>query len=124
MLIPVLETARGSDAASQLLALIQDMEIPDYGNWAVESYGRERGKSRADDYAKDLRHDEEALAGKFVRWASQDGGFFVWKVGKDSNSPGGLDKSYIQDFIQPVDAFYADWRSTAHSFGQDADSVG
>lgn len=124
MLIHVSIAARGADAASQLPALIKDMEVPDYRNWAVATYGRERGKTWAESYSKDIAPDEEALAGKFVRWAGEEGDFFVWKVGTGTNSPGGSDKTYVQGVIQPVDAFYADWRSTAHASGQDADSVG
>lgn len=124
MLIHVSIAARGADAASQLPALIKDMEVPDYRNWAIAAFGKKPGKSWAKSYAKDLASEEKLMAERFVFWGGEDGEFFVWKVGKDSKSPGGQDEAYTQNVVQPLDVFYAEWRRSARSPSEGADPVG
>jgi hypothetical protein len=124
LLSHVLATAKSRDAEAQLPGLIKDMEVPNYRNWATATFGKKRGGSWAKSYEKDLASEEKLLAGRFVFWAGEDGDFFVWKVGKDSNSPGGYDKYYVQDAVQPLDRFYAEWRRSSYSSKEDADSVG
>ena len=72
----LMAAAKSGDAGTVTTA-IRGMEIPDYHNWFVDTFGKETGEAWAQPYGKELRDNETHLQALLMQLAQKDGEIFV-----------------------------------------------
>ncbi|MFZ3216205.1 MAG: hypothetical protein WA192_09115 [Candidatus Acidiferrales bacterium] len=101
--------AKSGDAGTVATA-IRGMEIPDYHNWFVDTFGKETGESWAQPYGKELRDNETQLQALVMQLAQKDGEIFVAKVDSYAK-PGSLEWGLSHGLKRPADFYFAEFRS-------------
>ncbi|HKV46778.1 MAG TPA: energy transducer TonB [Candidatus Acidoferrales bacterium] len=99
-LLDDMRAAAKSDDTVRLGRMIQGTEIPDYENWLVRTFGKEKGKSWSAPYGARLEQQESAFEAR-MRGLSQREGVFSAKE---------IVATDIYDTLQtPLDLFLASW---------------
>jgi hypothetical protein len=107
-LLECIQEAKAND--SKLNADILSTEIPDYAKWFPATWP-EPGPSWVEPYGKDLRKNEAHLRRLFTYLSHQDGELVVRKVNDEPQGGKGMEWGMLQGMAQPVDIFYASWKS-------------
>jgi TonB family protein len=98
---------------SKLESLIEQMEIPNYGEWFAKTYGEEKGERMAGAYGRNLANGESDLQAMFTELASEDGEFTIRKP-SDARPPG-VDAPAMTGRLDPSDPFFASWYNRGSS---------
>lgn len=100
-LLDDMRAAAKSGDPVQLRRMIQETEIPDYEDWFVRTFGKEKGESWSESYGKRLEEQESAFEAR-MRDLSQREGLFGAKE---------IVATDMYDTLQtPLDLFLASWR--------------
>jgi TonB family protein len=114
LLLELLGTAR-SDDQPKLRAEIALMEIPDYENWFMRTFGQEKGQKLGDMYEESLKVSELHFEMLWVELAKQQGLISVERL--DSEKVYGLPADALE-------AYKASWKKTDDSAGPNIQSIG
>ena len=93
----------------KLESLVRQMEIPSYKAWFVKTYGQVKGESWAVPYGRELPNRENDLVAAFMEFGMEAGDFATRKV-NDAPAPG-MEAGMIGELQQPVNVFYAAWKT-------------
>jgi TonB family protein len=105
LLTDLLTTAK-SDDQGKLSSEIAAMEIPNYEDWFIRTYGQEKGHTLAGTYEKSLKPNEQHFEMLWVELAKQEG------------------EISISRFDNATDEFKADWKKTDSSAGPARQAIG
>jgi hypothetical protein len=105
----LMAAAKSGDAGTVTTA-IRGMEIPDYHNWFVDTFGKETGEAWAQPYSKELRDNETHLQALLMQLAQKDGEIFVARVDSYAK-PGSLEWGLSHGLKRPADFYLAEFRS-------------
>jgi TonB family protein len=114
LLLELLRTAR-SDDQPKLRAEIAVMEIPDYENWFMRTFGQDKGQKLGDMYEESLKASELHFEMLWVELAKQQGLISVERL--DSEKISGLPADALE-------AYKASWKKTDDSAGPNIQSIG
>jgi TonB family protein len=96
--------------SSRLNALVEETEIPDYADWFVRMFGREKGEIWARAYRQNVSENEKQLAAAMVELSQEDGEFSE-RIVNDGPAPARKIEIEMVNFLQrPVNIFFASWR--------------
>ena len=100
---------------TKLQSRIVGMEIPNYEDWFIGTFGKETGEKRATAYGRLLRTAEMQFEMLWSELANEDGVISVVKV--DTTKKYGT-------LSRPLDEYAANWTKTGRSAGPDQQSIG
>lgn len=119
----ILNSARAHNRV-RLNALIKGMEIPDYGDWFVNKFGREKGQSWAGAYEQNLAENEKDLSDLIGQLADQDGEFYVRRINDQPAPARKVEREMLDSLQRPVDVFFATWTQRGVAQGAKSSPVG
>jgi TonB family protein len=105
-------------------ALIKGMEIPDYGDWFINKFGREKGQGWAGAYGQNLAENEKDLSDLIGQLADQDGEFYVRRINDQPAPARKVEQEMIDSLQRPVDIFFAAWMPRGVAQGTKSSPVG
>ena len=92
----------------KLSSKIAELEIPDYENWFVRTYGQDKGTTQAAAYGKSLKLTEQQFEMLWVELAKQEGEISISKLDAANRK---FDLPKKEDTLtNPTDQFHADWK--------------
>lgn len=94
--------ARNNDHA-KVQSMIRDMEIPNYENWFISTFGQEKGESWADPYGRWLQKNQKEFEELLFRLSQMKGQFSVQQpdsTNRYDTLKGPLDE-YLVDWLNP-----------------------
>lgn len=103
----ILDVAKSGDLP-KLNALVKQTEIPDYDDWFVHTYGREKGESWSGPYGRNLADDEAYLSTRFLEIRSQNGELEVREVNGAPTTE--MESAMLGAQKHKAKIFYAGWR--------------
>jgi TonB family protein len=95
-------------------SLIKQMEIPNYEDWFIRTYGEERGEGFADTYRRNLANGESDLEEVFQKLATEDGDF-AFRMPSDDRTgeqASGVNTPTNRRQLDPADSFPVLWKNT------------
>jgi TonB family protein len=119
----MLNSARAHNRV-RLNALIKEMEIPDYGGWFINKFGREKGQRWAGAYAQNLAENEKDLPDLIGQLADQDGEFYVRRINDQPAPARKIEQEMIDSLQRPVDIFFVTWMQRETAQGAKSSPVG
>jgi TonB family protein len=119
----ILNSARAHNRV-RLDALIKGMEIPDYGDWFINKFGREKGQGWAGAYGQNLAENEKDLSDLIGKLADQDGEFYVRRINDQPAPARKVEQEMIDSLQRPVDIFFAAWMPRGVAQGTKSSPVG
>jgi len=120
-LLTDLLAAAKSDDQGKLWSKIAEMEIPNYENWFIRTYGQEKGQAMAAAYGKSFKVSEQQLEMLWVELAKQEGEILIGKL--DANQRFYLAKK-DDPLANPTEQLKAEWNKTDTSAGPAAQPIG
>ncbi len=106
----VLGAAR-NEQHSQVKAMIEQSEIPDYRNWYCSMFIPGSALGWAKGYGKGLDVNEKAFEELWQKLATDDGEILVRKLADKPGGPRGFEWGMLHNSRKPVDIYHATWKS-------------
>ena len=121
LLTDSLAAAKGDDEG-RVLSKIAEMEIPDYDNWFIHTYGQEKGQVLASAYRKSLKVTEQQFEMLWVELAKQEGEISISRFDAANRK---FEAVKAEDTLaNQMDEFKASWKKTDTSVGPTNQTIG
>jgi TonB family protein len=107
----LLNAAKDHDTP-KLKTLIRQLEIPDYQDWFVKTFGDEDGSQASKNYGRNFADGDTYLETLFTRLASENGEFAIHKV--TPGDKGGEPEQEVppkEQWRGPTDPFTVTWKT-------------
>jgi len=104
-----------NDNQAKLWSQVAESEIPNYEDWFTRTFGPEKGRSLAGQYASSLKPGKAQFQMLWVELAKQKGEFAIERV--DTAKEYGA-------IPGPLDVYHASWKKTDDSAGPESQPIG
>jgi TonB family protein len=123
LLQAALQTARAGDDIA-LASLVTGMEMPDFEQWVVSTFGGEAGKVWADPDGTRRAQNEKSHRELLTALAHGDGEIVVHKLKDEPNRDGSFVYGNLACLDKPIEIYFVGWRAAGQSDISDGGLVG
>ena len=100
----------------KLVSFVTDMDIPDYNRWFTRTYGKEKGRSWAEPYGRNLDQNHAKMRDLLTKFAAEEGDILTRRVNDaPQGGTGGFEWGLVHAAKHPLRIYHAEWRATAGS---------